>query len=92
MTLKEYRLRMKASRLIQLDEEYLVARMAWMNREIQATKRVGKRYDPIYKTFKSFFDYENKQAQILGEKVGGSDDLIERYKEAMRAKYGHDKS
>ena len=66
MTLSEYRIRGTAYRLKQLDSEYMIAREAWLNRQIMATKKKGKnRQEYVYKTFKSFFDYEKAEQTIL---------------------------
>ena len=85
MSLGDYRLRMKAYRLRRLDREYEIAEQAWMNREIQATKKRGRKYDAIYKRFSSFFDYSGKEAEILGKEIEHSE-MAKRYIEIMRAK------
>lgn len=54
MTIAEYELRMKAFRLQQVDEQYMIHSQAWANAMAQATKK-GK---PIYTRFDKFFDYK----------------------------------
>ncbi|WP_438717731.1 hypothetical protein [Enterococcus sp. AZ109] len=54
MTIREYEIRMKAFRLRQVDEQYVIHSQAWANAMAQATKK-GK---PIYTRFEKFFDYK----------------------------------
>lgn len=93
MTLSEYRLRGTAYKLKQLDSEYMVAREAWLNRQIMATKKKGKnRQEYVYKTFKSFFDYEKAEREILNGSEDSDDQFSEigkRYMEYMRTKNGN---
>ena len=58
MTLFEHRIRMKAYQLSDIDRERDMHWQAWLNWQVQATKRSGKKIVPIYKNFKQFFDYE----------------------------------
>lgn len=58
MSYDEYRLRMQAHRLRQIDEALRLHEMAWLNREIHAEKPAGKhRTKPVYTRFEKFFDY-----------------------------------
>lgn len=66
MTLYEYSLRMTAFRLKRADREYEIHLQAWLNREIKAKKKSGKRkMIPVYENFKQFFDYEKYINEIL---------------------------
>ncbi len=66
MTLYEYELRMKAHRLMEVDEEYKLHRLAWANYNVQATERKGKdKIVPVYKTFQQFYDYEKRIDSVL---------------------------
>ena len=59
MTVLEYELLMKAVRLKAVDDDFRVHELAYLGREIQATK--GQRSPkPVYRTFHSFYDYENE--------------------------------
>lgn len=70
MSLYEYRLRMEANVLKQVDREYELHLQAWLIREVKAEKMVGKsKAEAVYKRFDSFFDYNSRIAQVL--KVGG---------------------
>lgn len=60
MTLTEYRLRMEAYQLQQVDRQHVIAQAAWMNQQVQATTG-GKHPKPKYKHFDDFFD---RQAAI----------------------------
>lgn len=94
MTIAEYSLRMKAYRLRRLDQEYHIAYQAWMNREIQATRKKGKsRYESVYKDFRSFFDFESREKEILyGTKRENkpANGIASRLSEYMRMKHGND--
>ncbi|HIB1875465.1 TPA: hypothetical protein ACWWCX_002778 [Enterococcus faecium] len=65
MTIAEYELRQKAFNLKRIDTEYYIHLLAWKNNEVQARKKEGKKEVPVYKTFKSFFDYEKKVQQHI---------------------------
>lgn len=56
LELPEYQLMMKAASLRRVDEEYRTHEQAYLTVAAKATK--GKRGKQVYKTFKSFFDYE----------------------------------
>lgn len=67
LELPEYELMMKAASLRRVDEEYRTHEQAYLNVAARATK--GKKGRPVYKTFKSFFDYEKAIEKIQnGEK------------------------
>lgn len=69
MTLYEYDIRMKAFRLQQIDREFDIHLQAWTNWNVQATKKQGKgKCVPVYKTFKQFFDYEQRVEDVLEKK------------------------
>lgn len=63
MTFEEYRLRMKAYNLAQLDEEHRLHKLAWQINQAQATNKKGL---PIYRRFTDFFDYKKMEQKILG--------------------------
>lgn len=64
LMLFEYNLLMKAYQLREVDKEYWVHREAWANNEVKATKRQGKEIVPVYKTFKQFFDFEERLNEV----------------------------
>ena len=67
LELPEYELLMKAASLRRIDAEYATHEQAYLNVAARATK--GKKGRPVYRTFKSFFDYEAAVEKILnGEK------------------------
>lgn len=49
---------MEALRLRNVDEDFKAHRQAWLNREVQAEKQIGKKSKPVFGTFNQFFDYE----------------------------------
>ena len=63
-------MRMKAVRLARIDKEYDMHMQAWLNHQVTGTKEQGKKHVPIFKDFKSFFDYEKaiKSVQDDSEK------------------------
>ena len=88
MTLREYRIRMKAYRLKELDEEYKIALLAWQHNQVKATKKNGKKFEPVYKTFKDFFDVDKYEKKIKGQKVNHKkpEGIAARYRDYMRNK------
>lgn len=64
LTLPEYALLMKAHRLKRIDKEHDMHLQAWVNQSAKAMKEVGKKQVPVYKSFKEFFDYEKRLAEI----------------------------
>ena len=91
MTLAEYRIRCTAYKLKRLDDEYMTAKLAWLNREITARKRKGKnKSEYVYKTFKKFFDYEAEEKRILKSENNEMSDVGKRYLDFMRDKHADD--
>ena len=66
MTIYEYQIRMTAYQISELDESRKLHEQAWLNKQINATKQIGKKEVPYFKTFKEFFDYDSKLNEILG--------------------------
>lgn len=61
MTPREYQLLMKAYNLRTVDRKYWIHMAAYQNFRATGMKPAGKKKQvPIYKTFKSFFDYESE--------------------------------
>lgn len=64
-------MRMNAFNLAQIDKEHDMAKQAWMNHQVTATKTSGsgknQKTEPVYKNFKDFFDYEKKLREVDGE-------------------------
>lgn len=69
MTLSEYETRMKAFSLKTLDRLHEMHIQAWLNQKVKATKTQGKKEVPMYKTFEDFFNYKEKENEILGIKT-----------------------
>lgn len=63
MTIEEYRIRMKAYSLRQLDEEYKLHKLAWQINQAQAADKKGK---AIYRRFDDFFNFKKMEQRILG--------------------------
>ena len=86
LTFRDFRLRMKAYSLRQLDKERDLAFLAWQMREVNATKQSGKnKRKYVYTRFDKFFEHEKYEARIKGEEKP-SNGMVERYKQYMRNK------
>ena len=68
LTPREYSLMIQAVQLKRVDREYEIHLSAWMNQQVQATKKRGKKTVPIYKNFSEFFDYEGRVSSIIKPK------------------------
>lgn len=69
ITIREYRLLMKANNLKNVDRDYRVHQLAWLTNAARATKSAGKgKRCPVYAKFSQFFDYRNAVRQALRKK------------------------
>ena len=68
MLLSEYQLRMKAYQLSRVDREYELHLQAWLNQQAQATKSKGKKAVSVFGTFNDFFNYEERENEIVKPK------------------------
>lgn len=85
MTTGEYALRMKAYRRRRLEEERVLHKLAFLNVAAQSTKKTGKHVEPVYKTLKDFFDYEEELKELYtGKKDKSPSSLGDRVMQAMR--------
>lgn len=64
MTFVEYLYRFKAYKLRRVDEEYDMHLAAWLHHQAGATKKQGKDTVSAYKSFKDFFDYDKRLADV----------------------------
>lgn len=60
LSMAEYEILMKAYKLKQIDKLYYIHRTAYENQRAKATKKQGKNFVSVYKSFKDFFDYEKE--------------------------------
>lgn len=68
MTLAEYRLLMKATKLRQIDMDYRNHLQAFLNFAVQAEKKSGKnKSKPVYSRFRKFYDYEKEINKVMKE-------------------------
>lgn len=74
MTIPEFELRMKAAELKQLDRIHELHILAWAINQARATKKNGR---PVFRTFRSFFDFEKQEKKIL--EYGKKSELLRRY-------------
>ena len=82
LTPHQYRLMVRALRLRQVDEDFKSHWLAYTTFMAQATKKKGKKEVPVYKTFRSFFNYEEELKKAEKE-LNGPD---ERFKELIAYK------
>lgn len=66
MTPAEYELLLEAAELRIVDLDYRNHLQAYLNFAVQATK--GKSGRPVYRKFKSFYDYEKEQERVSRKK------------------------
>ena len=82
LSLKEYNALMRAHNLRMVDKSLELHQAAWLNVNAGAMKRQGKdKQVPVYKTFKSFFDYDAEIDKVRGETKSQFADLSKHLKE-----------
>lgn len=65
LTIPEYRLLMEAVQLKQIDCDYRNHLQAYLTFVAKAEKKKGKnKTEPVYKTFKQFYDYKKEVEKI----------------------------
>ncbi len=92
LTIKEYNLHMKAVRLKEVDTEYHIHLLAFNNFRVKAKKKAGRnKTRPVYRTFKKFFDYEQRIQEVLKpmEKTSQFSDASKFIKERREANGGN---
>lgn len=62
---------MKAAELVKQDEMYMAHLQAWLNAQVNSTRKQGKNYVPVYRTFDSFYKLEKD-----GKKAKKQDDKL----------------
>lgn len=79
LTIPEYKIMIHALELRQIDEDYRQHMQSYLNFKVQATKKSGKdKVKPVYKSFKSFFDYEAAQKRVLKQETK-PDSVLSRF-------------
>lgn len=64
MTIPEYLMHLKAYALRSVDEEMKIHLSAFLNLAVKSTRGTGNNIKPKYPTFKSFFDYDRRLAEL----------------------------
>lgn len=65
LTIPEYNLLMEAENLKQVDRDYRNHLQAYLNFAAKAEKKKGKfKTEPVFKTFKLFYDYEKEVEKV----------------------------
>ena len=86
LTIPEYNLLMEAERLKQIDMDYRNHLQAFLNFSVQAKRKAGKnREKPVYRTFKSFYDYE---AAVKGLNKNENNDRFKGIGKIIKEKEG----
>ncbi|MCD4926841.1 hypothetical protein IV453_00105 [Enterococcus faecalis] len=75
--MSEFELRMIAFNLAEVDEERKRHELAYLNVKAQAANKKGK---PVFESFKSFYDYEKRVAEVLAANQPQRTKLNERKK------------
>lgn len=64
-TPRDFELYMHARRFRQQNKMEELAMQAWLNNQVQATKKEGSEYKPYFKNFKQFYNSEKEFNSIL---------------------------
>jgi len=59
---------MRAYQLQQIDKEMDMHMQAWLNHQVTASKKKGKKQVPVYSKFKDFYDYEKRINEVIKPK------------------------
>lgn len=68
LTIPEAKIVLEAAGLVQVDREYYAHLQAYASQAAKATTNSKKDPKPLYRNFKSFYDYEKAQAVARGKK------------------------
>lgn len=82
---------MKAERYRQVDEDYRMHAMAYLNFAASAKKSAGRgKEKPVYTNFRKFYDYERELRKLEGgdKRLRGLGKIVDRQKKEMDLKYG----
>ncbi|WP_052401166.1 hypothetical protein [Oceanobacillus jeddahense] len=73
----------------QIDKQYDMHMQAWLNHQVTLTKNVGTekkpKHEPVFKDFKSFFDYEKEIQSLEGPSKPNKSNLTNRQKRMVEA-------
>lgn len=70
VTIPEYRLLIKSTRLREADRDYRNHLQAYLNLRAKDKKKVGKKFQYVYTTFEKFYNAKKAEEEALGEKKG----------------------
>lgn len=75
-----------AARLRRTENMFNISMSAWRTQEVQATKTKGhgrnQKTEPVYKTFKEFYDYEDALCLARGEESTSKNQPVNAFDEA----------
>lgn len=84
MTLRTYRLKLKAYQLRKLDEMKEAIELEFIKRTIKATKQKGDKVVYVVNKVEDIFDYEKEEKRLLGNNLEGEDKFKDLRKIAHR--------
>ena len=83
LSLDEYELLMKSARLKEVDMDYRIHMLAFLNTAVTATKPVSRKEKPIYDKFEKFYNYEKEITKAMSaekeQKTPGRFDRLSRF-------------
>lgn len=71
LTPADFQIYMKAYSVRQEEDTRRIALQAWMNQTVQAKKKSGKTYRPIYKKFEDFYNSSEQFERIFRQEKNG---------------------
>ena len=75
---------MKAFQLKRVDDEQNMHFQSWLNVQAGSRKMQGDKEIPVYKSFKDFYDYEKRIAEVNGVKSTVVTDRMRRMAQAAK--------
>ncbi|CCK20352.1 MAG: hypothetical protein ACTH6K_09045 [Lactococcus cremoris] len=87
MTIADYEMLAKAHDLANVDKMMYIHLQAFLNRNVKAEKKTGKKSKPVFDKFNKFFDYEkavndvmnkSKNSEETKPKFSGLGDLLKK--------------
>lgn len=82
LTMRQYKIMLHALRLRQVDESYKIHQLAYLTQV--AGNRKGKKQEPVYRTFRSFFNYEEALEEAEHPEQGQKRDRFVGLREYLR--------
>ena len=87
LTIADYEMLAKAHDLANVDKMMYIHLQAFLNRNVKAEKKIGKKSKPVFDKFNKFFDYEKAVNDVMNKpknseetkpKFSGLGDLLKK--------------